>query len=221
MLAILKVSGHLYKLPHKVKELMDTIATIIDSDIGIAIVPGGSIFADAVRELQLNTRIDDDIAHWMAVKAMEVYGLFIKGFSCRAIEVYSLDDVYKATRRKLIPIVMPYKILKDYDELPHSWTITSDSISIYIAHLLKADIAILGKMLDGIVRPDGSIMHIVSVDEVYSYAKPIFDEYTPILIKRYRIPLAVFNITKPWILQKIVSMKSDTYTLIVPYTPSL
>lgn len=216
MLMVLKVSGHLYRFPDKINELARILTALIDSNVGVVVVPGGSVFADAVRNLQLSIGVDDEVAHWMAVKAMEVYGVFLKEFSPRAIEVYSIDDVHKALKDKLIPVVMPYRILREHDVLPHSWTVTSDSIAIYIAYLLKADIVALGKMVNGIMSRSGDIEKTIDIGSIPFHAKSIFDEYTPILIKKYGIPVAIFNITKPWILHKIAKTELDSYTLILP-----
>lgn len=217
MLVVLKISGHLYTLPHKIIELMNTILMLIrDRNIDFVIVPGGSIFADTVKELQIKIGINDDAAHWMAIKAMEVYGLFLKSFIPKAIDIDNIDNIYRVINSGFIPIVMPYKILREYDNLPHSWDITSDSISIYLAHLLNANIVALGKMVDGITDSSGKILEILNIDELPLYARDIVDNYTHILAKKFRIPIAIFCITKPWLLQKIIATEYGGYTFVKP-----
>ncbi|MEM1645762.1 MAG: hypothetical protein QXL96_07860 [Ignisphaera sp.] len=216
MLLVLKVSGHLYKYPSKIMELMSVLEFITSNGIGIAVVPGGSIFADSVRELQRVTGFNDDVAHWMAIKAMEVYGLLLKGFSKNFVEAYSLEDITEALNNKLIPIIMPYKLLKIYNELPHSWNITSDSISIYIAYLLKADIVALGKIVEGIAGRSGEIIKCARIDEISKFVKDELDPYTLKLAKEFNIPVAVFSILKPWLLNNIAKLELADYTLILP-----
>lgn len=189
---------------------------LMDNDTNFVIVPGGSVFADIVKEFQLNTGIGDDVVHWMAIKAMEIYGLFLKNFEKRCEEVNDLEDVYKVLRNKHIPIVMPYKILKKYNELPYSWSVTSDSISIYLAYLLQAKLVALGKIIDGITTPDGKIVKTIYADDLARYRTPVIDDYVPTFVNRYKIATAIFNITKPWILEKIVKMETNNYTLILP-----
>ncbi|MEM4788422.1 MAG: hypothetical protein QXM55_02630 [Ignisphaera sp.] len=216
MLLVLKVSGHLYKYPSKIMELMSVLEFITSNGIGIAVVPGGSIFADSIRELQRVTGFNDDVAHWMAIKAMEVYGLLLKGFSKNFVEAYSLKDITEALNNKLIPIIMPYKLLKIYNELPHSWNITSDSISIYIAYLLKADIVALGKIVEGIAGRSGEIIKCARIDEISKFVKDELDPYTLKLAKEFNIPVAVFSILKPWLLNNIAKLELADYTLILP-----
>ncbi|MEM1526612.1 MAG: hypothetical protein QW775_07490 [Ignisphaera sp.] len=216
MLLVLKVSGHLYKYPFKIVELMSVLEFLTSNGIGIAVVPGGSIFADSVRELQRVTGFNDDVAHWMAIKAMEVYGLLLKGFSKNFVEAYSLEDITEALNNKLIPIIMPYKLLRTYNELPHSWDITSDSISVYVAHLLNANLVALGKIVEGIVGFNGEIIKSTKIDVVLKFVEDELDPYTLKLAKEFKIPIAVFNILKPQLLNKITKLELDNYTLILP-----
>ncbi|MEM4040334.1 MAG: hypothetical protein QXM83_00785 [Ignisphaera sp.] len=213
-LVVLKVSGHLINLPNKVKDLMNVVAKLNSERTRIAIVPGGSIFSDLVKEIQDNTEIDDDTAHWMAIKSMEIYGLYLKHFNTNCVEAYTIDDVYKALSLRPIPIVMPYQILKTYDELPHTWVITSDSISIFIAKLLRANMVLLGKMVNGITNEKGEIMKIIKSDDIKR--QNVFDSYTINMVKMYKIPLIIFNVLRPELLYKIVSMEEDTYTIVMP-----
>ncbi len=42
-------------------------------------------------------------------------------------------------------ILEPYNLLKKRDELPHSWSVTSDSIAAWVAIQVKADVSVLVK----------------------------------------------------------------------------
>jgi len=216
MLAVLKVSGHLYKHSHTVEKLVETIDTLVSQGTKFLIVPGGSIFADTVRELQLRTRLDDDTAHWMAIKAMEVYGLYIKSFSPRFVEAYTLEEIRRAVEENLVPIVMPYKFLREHDVLPHSWSVTSDSISIFIAHVVGAGLVILGKVVDGVRDAAGNLIRIARIEDVAHYTSDVIDAYAIPLARQYGIRIAVVNLTKPWLLQRVVNASLDDYTLIIP-----
>jgi len=67
---IVKVGGSLYN------QIPDLIPVIKASNRPLFLIPGGGPFADLVRRVQ----VDNDTAHWMAVSAMEQYGLFIASF---------------------------------------------------------------------------------------------------------------------------------------------
>ncbi|MDO9523703.1 MAG: uridylate kinase [Methanocorpusculum sp.] len=97
----------------------------------ILIVPGGGIFADFVRAEE----IDDDAAHWKAIDAMEKYGRFLSTFG------------YPVTSELVIPkeptIFLPKRLLQREDPLPHTWDITSDSISAWIAGVIKCRLLVI------------------------------------------------------------------------------
>jgi aspartokinase-like uncharacterized kinase len=216
MLIVLKVSGHLYRYRDKVVELMQILEDLVEKEFLVVVVPGGSIFADAVKEFQVETGIDDDLAHWMAIKAMEIYGLYLAKYSRKAVETYTLRDIENALKEKLIPIAMPYRILKEHDELPHSWDISSDSIATYIASLVRADIVVFGKLIKGILNENRVLIYKVKVDEGLKYIRNEFDKYVIHLLKKFRIPLAIFDVTNPSLLYKIVKQEYGNYTLLLP-----
>lgn len=212
---ILKISGHLIKYPNALSELVNTILNAQKSnDILIVLIPGGSVFSDLVNELQARLKFNDDIAHWMAIKAMEVYGSYISNmFSSIIMEVYDLSTINSFNDLTKIPLLMPYRLIKNMDELPHSWDVTSDSIAIYLAHKLGLHKAIMAKLVDGIVR-NGKMLRRVNVDEVLN--TNVIDNYSKTLIKTLSIKVIIFNALKPWLLNKIINEVDDEYTIILP-----
>jgi len=58
---------------------------------------------------------------------------------------YSIEEVEDSLKNGYIPILACSKILKEnevMDLIPHSWNMTSDSISAYVANILKAKLLI-------------------------------------------------------------------------------
>ncbi len=219
--AVVKISGHLIRDSHAMRKLIETLYNVYRNGIEVALIPGGSIFADIVREAQKNYGFNEYVAHWMAIKAMEVYGTYISRIHSDIVsEASSIDDVFNLWKKGFIPIVMPYNIVKGFGrDLPTSWTVTSDSISILIASLVKADIAILTKVIDGIRNPRGGIISVIDTHELRSLDQDVVDSYTPIAIEKYGIPIAIVNAYKPHIIKCIVfNEKCDEhrYTVVVP-----
>ena len=71
---VVKIGGSLLGTP----ELERWLEIFVKySDGHIVIVPGGGIFADAVREAQKLTKISDACAHKLAVLAMDQFGLLL------------------------------------------------------------------------------------------------------------------------------------------------
>lgn len=120
------------------------IQEILKSTRKILIVPGGGIYAETVRTM----KVDGTPAHWMAIAGMEQYGWFLSLFGIMTTDLPKFHDEPR--------IFLPYQYLKKCDPLPHSWDVTSDTISAWLASTLSADLLVL-KSLDQI-RADGILI---------------------------------------------------------------
>ena len=159
--------------------LMDKVSSVIETVVAAAqspdcvfdkiiLVPGGGIFADEIRGMNA----DDETSHWLAVLAMEKFGYIISALGVPATD--SLADCIAdfgdaGTCRgaycggKTV-VLLPYKPMREYDPLPHSWDITSDSIAAWAASELSERLSagdchcrvslLLLKSVDGIMRRD-------------------------------------------------------------------
>jgi hypothetical protein len=128
---IVKIGGSLYN------QIPDLIPVLKTSKRPLLLIPGGGPFADLVRRVQ----VDNDTAHWMAVSAMEQFGLFIASFGI------STTDLMITPRTTTI--FLPYRYLRLTDPLPHTWDVTSDTIAAWVAQALHLDLLLL-KSVDGI-----------------------------------------------------------------------
>ncbi len=128
--------------------LADTAGTVLaaieESGVNALIVPGGGAFADAVREKNLD---DDDAAHWQAIAAMNRYGVFLSTFGYPLTETTKLPE-------KGAAILLPEKILKETDELPHSWEVTSDSIALWTAQRMNLPVVLVKSREGDAADPD-------------------------------------------------------------------
>ena len=127
---IVKVSGSLYN------QIPDLIPVIKASKRPLLLIPGGGPFADLVRCVQA----DNDTAHWMAVSAMEQFGLFIASFGISATD-FIITPLTTT-------VFLPYRYLRLTDPLPHTWDVTSDTIAAWIAHALHLDLLLLKSVDD-------------------------------------------------------------------------
>lgn len=141
---VFKVGGSLLAYPEL---LASTLAAIVEASMHapVAIVPGGGTFADAVRDTDHRLHLAEDTAHWMAVLAMDQYAHLLAGMRTELTLVASERDVELAIASGRIPVVAPYRWLRDADPLPHTWNVTSDSISAWVASMLGATQLVLVK----------------------------------------------------------------------------
>ena len=156
------------------------IKALFETGEKILIVPGGWIFADTVRKLDL----DDDTAHWMAVMSMNIFGLYLSRFA-EAIEPEDFDFDFTGVK-----IILPYRIVRNFDELPHSWDVTSDSIAIWIAEKMGAEKILKVTNVDGIII-NGKLVREIEADKLCF--ETCLDRYAPLLLKRFRRNLFICN----------------------------
>lgn len=130
----------------------------------VLVVPGGGRFADQVRAVDPPL----DVAHWMAIAAMEQTGWLI----------HSAGIPWTCTlSRPGGPVIfLPYSTMRQLDPLPHSWDVTSDSVAAWVARTLDLPL-VLAKPVDGISDGSGIISHLdhpVATDVV----DPVFLGYS-------------------------------------------
>jgi hypothetical protein len=128
---VVKLGGSL--APH----IAEIIPILRSAHRPLLIVPGGGVFADAVRQ----SGVDADAAHWMACAAMDQYGW--------TLAAQGMGTTTKIARPGQPCVLLPYCALRRYDPLPHSWDVTSDTIAAWVAARLGGDLLVL-KSADGI-----------------------------------------------------------------------
>jgi len=126
----------------------DLIPVLAAAPGPVLVIPGGGPIADVVRTLDPAP----DAAHWMACAAMEQVGLYLACLGLPAIEALRIPDSPS--------VLLPYRLLRDRDPLPHSWRVSSDTISAWCAAELGCDL-LLAKSVDGIVA-DGRLLEVVA-----------------------------------------------------------
>jgi probable H4MPT-linked C1 transfer pathway protein len=147
--------------------LLDVVLARIDDaacDARIVVVPGGGPFADAVRAADRQLLFADDTAHWMAVLAIDQYAhLLAERRSCFTL-VSNRAEIEATLASKRVPVLAPYRWLREADPLPHTWDVTSDSISAWIAGALHASQLV-------VIKPPGANV-AAAVDPYFSSALP-------------------------------------------------
>ena len=135
---VIKIGGSL------IEHAPNIINIIRDAHREVLIIPGGGLFADVVRQRD----VSDTAAHFMAIAAMDQYGWLLSTYG---IPITTEPVLHKSPR-----ILLPYSYLLTEDPLPHSWDITSDTISAYFARLLSAPLILL-KSLEYIRTEEGPV----------------------------------------------------------------
>lgn len=166
---VVKVGGSLHSgVPRLVNEIQEAGRPVL-------IVPGGGQYAALVRTMEL----PDEQAHWMAIAAMEQYAWYIA--------VHGVETVDEIRLPEGIRVLLPYRVMRMEDPLPHTWDVTSDTISAWVAHRLELPLLVL-KSVDGLTR-DGTLQVRVSKAFPCGEVDPCF---LPYVLSR-QIPVTVVN----------------------------
>ena len=167
--AVVKVGGSLFsEVPRLVQEINGAGQPVL-------VVPGGGQYADLVRMLSL----PEEQSHWMAIAAMEQYAWYIA--------VHGMETMDEIGPPEGVRVLLPYRVMRIEDPLPHTWDVTSDSISAWVAYRLGLPLLLL-KSREGLTR-DGTLQSRVSEAFPCGEVDPYFLPYVIIM----QIPVTVIN----------------------------
>jgi 5-(aminomethyl)-3-furanmethanol phosphate kinase len=135
---VIKIGGSLFDMAG------DIIRDIISSGSPVIVVPGGGPFID----LAAACGIGDEESHWMAIAGMEQYGWYLSSFGIPVADRLAIHHNQV--------VLLPYRILREEDPLPHTWDVSSDTIAAWIAWRLRQNLVLL-KSADGIYADGGMV----------------------------------------------------------------
>lgn len=142
MMWVVKIGGSLLGSP-ELPRWLDTLVKI--SDGKVLIVPGGSVFADAVREAQSISQINDAVAHHLALLAMDQFGLLLTGMNPGLVTASSeLEIAERGWQHRGIVWLPSHMVMAD-ETIPKNWQVTSDSLSAWIANKIGSEHLVLVK----------------------------------------------------------------------------
>lgn len=148
---IAKIGGKIIENHKNLEHTINQFKTLLfDKKIidKLVLIPGGGSYANFIRILDKKLDIGDDLSHWMAIYAMNSNGEAISQEYKDIKSIKNLEELKESKDSFLV--FLPFDFLYQTDELPHSWSVTSDSITIYIAAILNLNKCFLIKDIDGI-----------------------------------------------------------------------
>lgn len=192
----------------------------------LLVIPGGGGGADQVRDYDRRYGLSDSAAHWMAILAMDQYGLLLEDMIGPGRAVKDFGQAAKALEQGLLPILLPHDLLAKQDPLPHSWQVTSDSIAAWAAKTAHARDLVLLKDVDGLFRPeptressptDGRLLAEINLEELAESAG--VDPFLATLMRGNTLGLWIINGEKPGRLAELLTTGWTTGTrLLAPET---
>jgi aspartokinase-like uncharacterized kinase len=110
----------------------------------VLVVPGGGPFADAVRAVDEWVGLGDDLAHALALRAMDQLGAVLRPMLDGCAVTAEL------TAPRGLALVRAEPAFGERPEVPRSWEVTSDSLAVLAAAAIGAEEAILLKPVAGV-----------------------------------------------------------------------
>ncbi|MCE5213677.1 MAG: delta 1-pyrroline-5-carboxylate synthetase [Methanobacterium sp.] len=187
----------------------------------VMIICGGGAWANLIRKYDKNMNFSGTATHKSAILCMDILGILLADKLPFTKEVYSFEDAERVMDAGKLPILIPSRLLDDLDPLEHSWKVTSDSISLYIAHQLKAKL-LIATDVDGIYdhqpSQDGAqLIKNISAKKLLNFGETSVDEFLAKLLLQYESDCYVINGKYPERVLSIIEEKNDEdnkYTLI-------
>jgi aspartokinase-like uncharacterized kinase len=139
---VVKIGGSLLGSP-ELERWLDIFVKF--SDGKVIIVPGGGVFADAVREAQKISSISDEAAHKLALLAMDQFGHLLHSLNPKLATASTELEIDERTWQHRAIVWLPSHMVLGDDHIPKNWDVTSDSIAAWLAEKLHATHLILLK----------------------------------------------------------------------------
>ena len=211
---IIKIGGSLF--PHYAVQLCEKL---VGKDV--LVICGGGALANLLRDYDAEMNFSDTATHKSAILCMDILGMLLADKISDAEAVYSIERAQKSLDEDKLPVFMPSKFLERHDPLEHSWRVTSDSLSLYIAHQLKAKL-LIATDVDGIYtnppsHPGAELIKNISAKKLLNFGETSVDEFLGELLLRYKSNCYVVNGKYP---ERVLSVIDDKnidqtkYTLI-------
>jgi 5-(aminomethyl)-3-furanmethanol phosphate kinase len=143
-LTVIKIGGGLTWVPQALVRVCLAVGHAA-REWPIVVVPGGGPFAEAVREFDRSVGVSSDVAHWMAILAMDQYAHVLASRIPDAVLVEEPGCIREALGQTGAVVLAPSRWMRSADVLPHTWDVTSDSIAAFVAGALDARRLILIK----------------------------------------------------------------------------
>jgi hypothetical protein len=208
--AVLKVGGNFQRDSLALRRICKTLGRV-GRKHRLLIVPGGGNLVDFLRELQKKRAFSNRIAHFMAIRAMEIYGLVLHKLISNSILTHSLD----IGRRGKPAILLPYRVLQRTKELEASWRVTSDSIAAWVSSKIGCPNLILVKAVDGVFQ-GGEFRKSLTPSELEGLEQYVVDPYLPRILRKARVTCWIVNGKYPRRIERVLESKKTTCTVVLP-----
>ena len=191
--ALFKIGGKILEDLENLDSTISQLEQLYNENLieKIILIPGGGTLANFIRKVYRELKFTEELAHWMGIVSMNYNGLELN----KKFPNFEITEDFNRLKKldKSLSIFLPYEFLKENDKLPHSWDVTSDSISLFIANELGLNECFLVKDVEGILDSKNQVIKeistsrkevrlklldrdIVKNDDIINYLSSIFND---------------------------------------------
>lgn len=129
-------------------DLEDWLNAIAGASSPVVVVPGGGALADEVRAAQSALGFGDRAAHRMALLAMDQLAWAVAGLRADFAVGDSEATLLESLEQNRVAVWAPFAHVADRPDIAPSWTVTSDSLALWLAGRLMAKTCYIVKSID-------------------------------------------------------------------------
>ncbi|QDT93068.1 amino acid kinase family protein [Gimesia algae] len=199
-ISVLKLGGSLFDLPDLKNRLSEFLRQLKNSKP--LLICGGGSTADLVRHWDAVHQLDATTAHWLAIAAMKLNERLLCQLLPSACVVSNQENAEQAWQQNQIPILCAEHYLQtttseDFEQLPASWDVTSDSIAAWVTLTWPADELILLKSIE--LPAEFTVASLAAVGAVDAYL-PVLADQLPALrwynLRTDQLPVAATTVIR-------------------------
>jgi aspartokinase-like uncharacterized kinase len=146
---VVKLGGSLFDLSdlcHHISAYVNELAA------PVLLVPGGGAIVDAIRDLDRRHSFGEETSHWLSLRAMSVNAHMVSNLIAGSEVVQDLAEFDLSWTNGKIAIMDAFAFARGDEgkpgSLPHSWSVTSDSIAARVAVVIGATKLVLLKSVE-------------------------------------------------------------------------
>ncbi|MBR0473101.1 MAG: delta 1-pyrroline-5-carboxylate synthetase [Methanosphaera sp.] len=192
MVTVVKIGGSLF--PSYTEKLCEMLTKSREK---LVLVNGGGMLANKLREYNEEFEYSEEVNHWNAIRCMDIIGTCIadKNDEIRVIE--DIEDIPRVHEEGKIPLLLTYNLIRKYDDLEHSWDVTSDSIACWVANKINAKLLILtnvnGIYNGNISSNNKKLIKKINANKLLFFKETCVDKCLPKLLIKYHLNCFIIN----------------------------
>ncbi len=186
-------------------KLIYLLELIVQSKKKCILIPGGGIFADAVRIEQKKLKFDNLVAHNLSILSMLKIGYILKSKIPQHCKIINNINEMFDQNKKNIGIWNPEKEISNEENQFTNWDTTSDTISLDISNRIGSQILIIFKSCEvpGDKKKITSFKLNTKKTEEFS-KNNILDKRFPSVFLNAKFPVYVFSINQSVFLKELL-----------------